>query len=93
MTEPDYSDDKGKTTMIGKNVHEKSRECHSHNPQPTLTPKERKTKKKQTKKKTCNITYTNVRAYRPALSSPSEVLRNGLNRAYCSVSARLKCQF
>ena len=23
----------------------------------------------------------------------SGVLRNGLNRAYCSVSARLKCQF
>ena len=23
----------------------------------------------------------------------SHVLRNGLNRAYCSVSARLKCQF
>ena len=28
-----------------------------------------------------------------AMMKDCMVLRNGLNRAYCSVSARLKCQF
>ena len=36
---------------------------------------------------------TKVCSNGPGHMTKMAVLRNGLNRAYCSVSARLKCQF
>ena len=46
---------------------------------------------------TVNLAKSNVVHFRRNCVSKTDalfsLLRNGLNRAYCSVSARLKCQF
>ena len=53
-----------------KRVREKSRECHSHKPRPSQTPRGRGNRQIQT-----STNRTNVRkALRLALSSPSEVI-------------------
>ena len=54
---------------------EKSRECHSHKPQPTHVTKSTKRKEQRTKINACKINkQTNAReTHKPALSSPSDV--------------------